>query len=262
MKRRRRSAAMSAEAARLREIFAEAARDVTSSPVPLAAVERAARRRRRRRAATVVGSAFALLVVPAAAVALRAGVGAGADAARVTGPPAGPRGTVRVVAPGERVRIASGIKVWLTEDGGHWNSPWSSAPLFRGVKGDGIDVGTPGVTLQEEGIGDNGYFVSGIYHGKEDAARVRIETTAGDVDGTALTLAGSPHWGVWYALVSPPKTRETRETRGTKAREVLRMSGMSGMPIKRQFHGGPTKRVTVTVYDSAGRVIATMEFAT
>ncbi|WP_329289224.1 hypothetical protein [Streptomyces sp. NBC_01455] len=252
MKRHRRSAAMAAEAGRLREIFAEAACDVTPSPVPLAAVERAARRRRRRRAATVAGAAFALLVVPAAAVALRAGFGAGADATRVTGPSATPRGTVRVVTPGERVRIASGIKVWLTEDGGHWNSPWSSAPLFRGVKDDGIDIGTPGVTLQEEGVGDNGYFVSGIYHGKGDAARVRIETTAGDVDGTALTLAGSPHWGVWYALVRPPKTQETPKTR-----EVL---GMPGLPMKRRFHGGPTKRVTV--YDSAGGVIATMEFAT
>ncbi|MET8407812.1 hypothetical protein ABZV34_06805 [Streptomyces sp. NPDC005195] len=242
---------MSAEAQRLREIFAEATCDVTPTPVPLAAVERAARRRRRRRAAAVVGFACASLMVPAAAVALRAG----ADTTRVTGPSAGPRGTVRVVTPGERVRIASGIKIWLTEDGGHWNSPWSTAPRFRGVKDDGIDIGTPGVTLQEEGACANGYFVSGMYHGKGDAARVRIETTAGDVDGTALTLAGSPHWGVWYAVVKSPKTQKTQETQETpKAQEV------PGTSMKRRVHDGPTRRVTV--YDSAGRVIATMEFAT
>ncbi|MFJ5270664.1 hypothetical protein [Streptomyces sp. NPDC088358] len=268
MNRHGRSARWSAEIERLREIFAEAACDVTPSPVPLAAVERAARRRRRRRAAAVAGSACALLVVPAAAVALRAGVGAGADATRVTGPSAGPRGTVRVVTPGERVRIASGIRIWLTEDGAHWTAPWSSAPRFRGVEGDGIDIRTPGITLQEEGDGDHGHFVSGIYHGKGDAARVRIETTAGDVDGTALTLAGSPHWGVWYALAKPPKPPKPPKTPKTpktpkplgspEARQE--MPWMSDMPTKRRFPGGPTKRVTV--YDSAGKVIATMEFAT
>ncbi|MCX4576363.1 hypothetical protein OHB41_24935 [Streptomyces sp. NBC_01571] len=257
MKRHSRSARWSAEVERLREIFAEAACDVTPSPVPLAAVERAARRRRR--AAAVAGSACALLMVPAAAVALRAGVGTGADATRVTGPSAGPRGSVRVVTPGERVRIASGIRIWLTEDGGHWTVPWSSAPRFRGVKDDGIGIRTPGVTLQEEGDGDHGHFVSGIYHGKGDAARVRIETTAGDVDGTALTLAGSPHWGVWYALVKHSKPRKTpKPLESPEAQQE--MSWTPGMPTKRRFPGGPTKRVTV--YDSAGKVIATMEFAT
>ncbi|MFG2476690.1 hypothetical protein [Streptomyces fagopyri] len=267
MNRHRRSADMPAEAERLRAMFADAACDVAPSPVPLAAVERAARQRRRRRAAAVLGSACALLVIPAAALALRAGGGAGADATRMTGLSAGPRGTVRVVAPGERVRVASGVKIWLTEDGGHWTSPWSSAPRFRGVGGDGTDLGTPGVTLQEGGAGDHGYFVSGVYHGRGDAARVRIETAAGDVDGTALTLAGSPHWGVWYALIKspkptkPPEPSEPSEPTGTpRAREASAMPEAPGTPTRRRFPGGPTKRVTV--YDSAGKVIATMECAT
>ncbi|QFZ75227.1 hypothetical protein GFH48_19910 [Streptomyces fagopyri] len=282
MSRHRRSADMPAGAERLREVFADAACDVAASPVPLAAVERAARQRGRRRAAIVLGSACALLVVPAVAVALRAGVGAGADATRSTGLSAGPRGSVRVVAPGERVRVASGVKIWLTEDGGHWTSPGNAAPRFRGVRAAGTDLGTPGVTVQEERAGDYGYFVSGVYHGRGDAARVRIETAAGDVDGTALTLAGSPHWGVWYALVKPTDPtdpmkpirpiRPIRPTnapeppapaekpRAWKVSEMPEAQGMRGTLAKRRFSDGLTKRVTV--YDSAGKVIATMEYAT
>ncbi|MEU1528232.1 hypothetical protein [Streptomyces fagopyri] len=282
MSRHRRAAGMPAGTERLREVFAEAARDVTPSPAPLAAVERAARRRRRRRAATVLGSGCALLVVPAAAVALRAGVGAGADAARSTGPPTAPRGSVRVVAPGERVRVASGVKIWLTEDGGHWSSPRNAAPRFRGAGAAGTDLGTPGVSVQEEGAGDYGYFVSGVYRGRGDAARVRIETAVGDVDGTALTLAGSPHWGVWYALIKPTKSTRpmkqmermnriepaqaprspepTEKPRAWKVSEMPEAQGMRGTPTKRRFSDGLTKRVTV--YDSAGKVIATMEYTT
>lgn len=288
MSRHRRAAGMPAGTERLREVFADAARDVTPSPVPLAAVERAARRRRRRRAATVLGSVCALLVVPAVAVALRAGVGAGADAARSTGPSTGPRGSVRVVAPGERVRVASGVKIWLTEDGGHWTSPRNAAPRFRGAGAARTDLGTPGVTVQEEGAGDYGYFVSGVYRGRGDAARVRIETAVGDVDGTALTLAGSPHWGVWYALIKPttstkpmkpmkqmkqmepmnrtepaeaPRSPEPTEKPGAwEVSEMPEAQGMRGTPTKRRFSDGLTKRVTV--YDSAGKVIATTEYAT
>lgn len=228
MKRHRKFPHPSAEAERLHEVFTEAAYDVTPSAVPLAAIERAGRQRSRRRTATVAGSACALLVVPLAVVALREAVSPGDE--RVTSPSGVPMATVRVVTAGERVEVAPGIKIWLTEDGKHWSSPAGPGPRFSSVKDGAIDLSAPGVTVQQEGAGDLGYFLSGVYHSRGDAARVEIKTTAGEVVGTALTLAGSPHWGVWYAMVSAPK------------------SVAPGTPV------GVTRRVTV--YDSAGGVIA------
>ncbi|MFF7883506.1 hypothetical protein ACH40F_22310 [Streptomyces sp. NPDC020794] len=227
MKRHRKFPRPSAESEPLREVFAEAAYDVTPSAVPLAAIERAGRRRRRRRTAAVAGSACALLVVPLAVVALREAVSPESGDGRVASPSALPMATVRVVTAGERVEVAHGIKIWLTEDGAHWSSPADSGPLFSSVK-DGADE--PGVTVQQEGAGDWGYFLSGVYRGKREAARVEIETTAGQVAGTALTLAGGPHWGVWYAMVSAPKPVAP------------------GRPVD------VTRRVTV--YDAAGGVTA------
>ncbi|MFE2964856.1 hypothetical protein ACFXKC_14525 [Streptomyces sp. NPDC059340] len=227
MKRHRKFPRPSAESEPLREVFAEAAYDVTPSAVPLAAIERAGRRRRRRRTAAVAGSACALLVVPLAVVALREAVSPESGDGRVASPSGLPMATVRVVTAGERVEVAHGIKIWLTEDGAHWSSPADSGPLFSSVK-DGADE--PGVTVQQEGAGDWGYFLSGVYRGKREAARVEIETTAGQVAGTALTLAGGPHWGVWYAMVSAPKPVTP------------------GRPVD------VTRRVTV--YDAAGGVTA------
>jgi hypothetical protein len=227
MKRHRKFPRPSAESEALREVFAEAAYDVTPSAVPLAAIERAGRQRRRRRTAAVAGSACALLVLPLAVVALRGAVSPESGDGQVTSPAGLPMATVRVVTAGERVEVAHGIKIWLTEDGAHWSSPADSGPLFSSVK-DGADE--PGVTVQQEGAGDWGYFLSGVYRGKREAARVEIETTAGQVAGTALTLAGGPHWGVWYAMVSAPKPVAP------------------GRPVD------VTRRVTV--YDSAGGVTA------
>jgi hypothetical protein len=173
------------------------------------------------------GSACALLVVPLAVVALREAVSPETGDGRVTSPSGLPMATVRVVTAGERVEVAHGIKIWLTEDGAHWSTAAGSGPLFSSVK-DGADE--PGVTVQQEGAGDWGYFLSGVYRGKREAARVEIETTEGQVAGTALTLAGGPHWGVWYAMVSAPKPVAP------------------GRPVD------VTRRVTV--YDSAGGVTA------
>lgn len=77
MNRHRKSPRPSVEAERLREVFGEAAYDITPSAVPLTAIERAGRLRKRRRTATVVGSACALLVLPVAVVALREVVASG-----------------------------------------------------------------------------------------------------------------------------------------------------------------------------------------
>lgn len=61
------------------------------------------------------------------------------------------KGTVRVVTPGERVEVRSGIKIWLTEDGGHWISPSTVGSLFVSVKNGKVDLSEPGVSVQQEG---------------------------------------------------------------------------------------------------------------
>jgi hypothetical protein len=233
-----------AEADRLREVFAEAAYDVTPSAVPLAAIEREGRRRRRRRGSAVLGAACGVLVVPLAVVVLRDGTAAGpgewvkppaASAGTPSPSPSVPAGRVRVVTPGERVQVAPGIKIWLTEDGKHWLEPGAPGAQFRSVSDGNLDMSRPGVSLQESGQ-DGSYFLSGIFHGRGEPARVEVETTAGEGNGTALTLAGRPGWGVWYLRTKVPDS-------------VTSASGVTGV----------TKRVTV--YDSAGGVIANQEFA-
>jgi hypothetical protein len=238
------------EAGLMREMFAEAAYDVTPSAIPLAAIEREGRRRRSRRRATVLGAACGVLLVPLAVVVLRGGTSpadTGTDVSSsptVTGDassptPSVPAGEVRVVTPGERVQVAPGIRIWLTQDGKHWTEPGAPEPQFRSVTDGNLDMGVPGVTLQESGDGDT-YFLSGIYYGgSADAARVRIETSAGHVNGTVLRLAGRQKWGVWYVMV---KARGTSSTTRSPAASTA----------------GFTERVTV--YDSAGGVIVSQEF--
>ncbi|MFC7258803.1 hypothetical protein [Streptomyces lutosisoli] len=236
-----------AEAERLREVFTEAAYDVTPSAVPLASIEREGRRRVRRRRTAVLGAACGALLVPlAVVVVLRDGAASGpgehvrppAASAGSTSPspsaPA-PAGKVRVVTPGERVRVAPGTKIWLTEDGKHWLEPGAPGAQFRSVTDGNLDMSSPGVSLQQSGDG-NSYFLSGIFHGTGEPARVEVKTAAGDRAGTALTLAGKPGWGVWYLVMKVPDSV-------TSADSVL----------------GITRRVTV--YDSAGGVIASQEFA-
>ena len=240
------------EAVLVREVFAEAAYDVTPSAVPLAAIEREGRRRRSRRRATVLGSACGVLLVPLAVVGLRGGDGdgggAGETGTRVTASPAETgdaspspsvaAGKVRVVTPGERVQVAPGTKIWLTEDGKHWTEPDTPGPQFRSVTDGNLDTSEPGISLQESGQGGM-YFLSGIYYGgSADAARVQIKTAAGDVDGTVLRLAGRHKWGVYYAMVK-------------QGAMPTPTSSADAMP---DF----TERVTV--YDSTGGVVASQDF--
>ncbi|MEV7345196.1 hypothetical protein [Streptomyces sp. NPDC093544] len=233
----------------LREAFAEAALDVTPSVVPIAAIERAGRRRRRRRTAAVLGAACGVLLLPLAVVALRTDLSLGqGESERVTPPAAsaGPTpspslsmayaGKVRIVTPGERVEVSPGIEIWLTEDGKHWSEP-DQPTLFRSVSDGNLDLSAPGVSVQESAH-DGVSFLSGIFHGPGEPARVEVETVTGDLDGTALTLAGEPGWGVWYAEVKVPESQ----------------TPPSDSP------SGVTERVTV--YDSAGGVIASQESAT
>ncbi|MFE9765359.1 hypothetical protein ACFYPC_12650 [Streptomyces sp. NPDC005808] len=231
----------------LREAFAEAALDVTPSAVPIAAIERAGRRRKRHRRAAVLGAACGVLLLPLAVVVLREDVASGqGESERVTPPAAsaGPTpspsvahaGKVRIVTPGERVEVSPGTEIWLTEDGKHWSEP-DRPTQFRSVSDGNLDLSSPGVSVQESGH-DDVYFLSGIFHGAGEPARVEVRTVAGDIDGTALTLAGEPGWGVWYAEVQVPESRTPSSDSLTGVTE------------------------SVTVYDSAGGVLASQELAT
>lgn len=244
------------EAGLVREAFSEAAYDVTPSAIPLAAIEREGRRRRRRRS-TVLGAACGVLLVPLAVVVLRGGEGDGGgpaeegtrvssspaqtqDASPSPSAPSTPPGKLRVVEPGERVQVAPGTRIWLTQDGKHWTEPDAPGAQFRSVSDGNLDMSEPGVSLQETSGGGT-HFLSGIYYGGADAARVRIETRAGDVNGTVLRLSGKQKWGVWYAWV---KERDTP-------------SPTSSSPVR----SSATFTEGVTVYDSAGAVIASQDFS-
>ncbi|MFD6294859.1 hypothetical protein ACFWFU_08645 [Streptomyces sp. NPDC060235] len=121
--------------------------------------------------------------------------------------PAAKAPTARIVAPGQRVRVSDGSRIWLTQEGKHWTTPDDPDPRFRSVVDGNIDLGTPGVSLQAEGLGGH-YLLSGLYYGDTGtASRVTVRTTAGTVHGRLLELGGSPGWGVWYATVDLPADR-------------------------------------------------------
>ncbi|WP_225831968.1 hypothetical protein [Streptomyces sp. NK08204] len=135
----------------------------------------------------------------AAATAAKAGAPTSARAAK----PAAP---VRVVAPGERVQVMPQVQLWLTEDGKHWSTP-TQADQFRSTADGNLDMSHPDVSLQAEPV-QGRYFLSGICHGKGDAAGVKVVTDKGTVTGHIVRLAGQPGWGAWYAtspLPSGPK---------------------------------------------------------
>ncbi|AVH57563.1 MULTISPECIES: hypothetical protein [Streptomyces] len=233
-----------AEAERLREAFARAAYEISPSAVPLAAIEREGSARRRRRRTAVLGAACGALLVPLAVVVLRDGASAGpsdhvkppvASAATTSPSPSVPAGKVRVVTPGERVQAAPGFTIWLTEDGKHWLEPGAPGTQFRSVTDGNLDLTRPGVSLQQSGDDDR-YFLSGIFHGKGEPARVEVRTVAGDFNGTALTLAGRPGWGVWYLVAKLPESATSANT----------MTGVTE---------------SITVYDAKGGVIADEDFS-
>ncbi|MGW2417798.1 sigma factor-like helix-turn-helix DNA-binding protein [Streptomyces sp. NPDC001709] len=212
---------------RLREAYAAAAGDVVPPPVPLDAVMERGRVRRRRRVAVVAGGCAVVLVAGGfVAVGLVGGAGSGSPSRTVAGREAG---SVRIVAPGERVQAAPGVEMWLTADGSHWSTPEQSNQ-FRGL--DAYPRHTPGVSLQAEPLKDR-YFLSGLYYGVTgDPGRVELSTGHGKVAAHVLTLAGSPGWGVWYAS-TPLSARDTK---------TLIVEGMGGDGVR--------------VYDAAGAVVA------
>ncbi|MCX5233097.1 hypothetical protein [Streptomyces sp. NBC_00233] len=223
---------------RLREVFADAAYDITPSPVPLAAIEKAGRARRRRRTAGLtVGCGLLLtpLAITAAHIAtpVQTHIAAPVQTHTAARPAATiPSGSVRVVAPGERVQAAPGVKLWLTADGKHWSTPGMPEGRFRSAV-DG-NMGGQGASMQQEPAGEN-YFMSGIYIGWGDAARVRVVTKDGTITGTVVKLAGKPGWGAWYAT--------------SKRSELAHLNPSD----KKQPHSFVR---SVTVYDTAGHIVA------
>ncbi|MFS8200319.1 sigma factor-like helix-turn-helix DNA-binding protein [Streptomyces sp. CWNU-52B] len=201
-------------------------------PVPVAAVEAAGRIRRgqRRRTAALVTSVGALVLVPLVVGAVRGtDSGSGADPTPVA------RTAVRVVTPGERVAAASGVQFWLTKDGTHWSAP-GQPNLFRDEGGTGED-GTEedeaekgaGLTLHADLTSGKRIFLSGVHRGTSEATRVELGTPDGTFTARVLTLAGSPGWSAWYV-----------DTQLTGRAQALR-------------------DLTVTAYDSAGKLLARTE---
>ncbi|MFH0176608.1 hypothetical protein ACIA6D_30485 [Streptomyces cacaoi] len=160
---------------------------------------------------TAAAVAATLVGVPTMAFAFGPTEVSAASAHSVAATKAKPASTVRVVAPGERVQAAPKVQLWLTKDGKHWSSP-TQANQFRSIVDGNLDMSRPGVSLQSEPI-DGQYFLSGIYHGKGDAATVTIVTDQGKTTGTIVRLAGQPGWGAWYAtakLPTGPKNKDPK----------------------------------------------------
>ncbi|MER7924287.1 sigma factor-like helix-turn-helix DNA-binding protein [Streptomyces sp. NPDC096057] len=239
---------------RLREAagVARLAAEEGAFDVPLDVVRRRGRALRRRRSCVVVGVCAAVLV-PAVVVGAGRFAGAGSGGGAESGAVGVALSPIRVVAPGERVDAVPGVRVWLTADGEHWSTPQGSSQ-FQGlndagyrdsywdkVKGgreggaeSGAEVvggsGKSGVSVRLDPV-HNSYFLSGLYRGlSADPARVEVSVDDRRITGTVLTLAGGPGWGVWYAR-SPLSLTEAK-------------TSLAG--------GGPT----VTVYDTAGKVVA------
>ncbi|MFG3660929.1 hypothetical protein [Streptomyces sp. NPDC047706] len=103
------------------------------------------------------------------------------------------------MAPGERVEAGAGVELWLTGEGKHWSTP-EMDHQFQTVGDADAEPRQPHVGLRTELLGD-GYFLSGMYQGTDDAARVVVDTSDGKVTASAVRLAGKPGWGVWFTEV-------------------------------------------------------------
>ncbi|QXE33539.1 hypothetical protein KQY30_03780 [Streptomyces sp. GMY02] len=202
-------------------------------------------------AATVTA---AVLAVPAGAYALTPGNASPAPSAAAPSTGAAPSigaaksrtaSSVRVVAPGERVKAAPDVLLWLTEDGKHWSTP--EGEQFRSVTDGNLDLSSPGVSRQSEPVGDR-YLHSGVYYGTRDAARVEITTRTGrTVRASMVELAGKPGWGAWYTTTELPSAPAVFGPEGAGI-------GDAGESTDR-----PVDFIrSVTLYDTAGRVLATL----
>ncbi|MCX5233030.1 hypothetical protein [Streptomyces sp. NBC_00233] len=133
-----------------------------------------------------------------------------------------------VVAPGEKVVIAAGVKLWLTKDGKVCFQSLKSHPICNDAAG--RKPGAVPVLLDE----DEGQraIIGGIFTGQGTPARMKAHTLNGAYDGTVVTLAGTPGWGAWYADAG-----------------ITKGSPVNDMPPQSFLR-------SVAVYDTAGKTIA------
>ncbi|UQS31302.1 hypothetical protein J5J01_06425 [Streptomyces fradiae] len=251
---------------RLRAALAEAAHEVAPAPVPLAAIAREGRTRRRRRA-TALASGCALAVAAVTLTLVQGLSPAGQSvparppvpvqqppAPSPPSPPAPPR-PPRTVAPGERVAAGGGWTVWLTDDGKHWSGP-DGYENSRSVTDGNVDADRPGITHQAQGDA-RGTFHSGLYYGTTDAARMEITGANGrKTTATLLRLPGEPAWGVWYASTPPTPTTSPGTTTGTT--DSGTGAGTTTSSSDNTDTTGTWPEDRVTLYDTTGRIIATL----
>ncbi|MFB7269994.1 hypothetical protein [Streptomyces sp. NPDC056244] len=235
----------------LRAALADTANAVTPSPVPLAAIERSGRARRRRGNAALVAAGCGLLLGPLAVVLVRSApppdpVPPPVPVLTAPPTPSPAPAPARVVRPGERVKAAPGVEVWLTGEGKHWSTP--DGEQFRSVIDGNLNLSTPDVSRQSEPAGDS-YFHSGLYYGTRDAVRVEITTATGRVmRAELLELAGRPGWGVWYATTEPPPDTADLGAEG--------MGAGAGTGGNADAPADFIRRVTL--YDATGEVLAAL----
>ncbi|MFF6979232.1 sigma factor-like helix-turn-helix DNA-binding protein [Streptomyces sp. NPDC008343] len=220
------------EPVRLRERYARAVEDLVPSEVPLAGLQTQGRLRRRRRLAVTSTACVALLMPVTVALLSVDRIGGGAQ----DGVP-GARGErsatspVRVVAPGERVTVGPGVRVWLTADGGHWSVPDALPQDDNHLPVDGPG-GAATVSARADTV-QGGFLLSGLFRNlRGEPGRVEVRTGDGTTTAKVLVLAGSPGWGVWYAPAPLP-----------------------GQDMKTLLSLGGDERI-VTVYDTSGKVAA------
>jgi hypothetical protein len=170
---------------------------------------------------------------PAGSSTVAAGAHASAAGHVTTAAHAAASRPARVVASGERVRVAPQVELWLTKEGKYWSSPVAGTE-FRSVTDGNIDRSRLSVTAQVEQTGGSSYL-SGVYTGTDRAAGVVITTDSGTIQGTVVRLAGRPGWGAWYAT-------------STKSLTTLSHGGRRTNHVR-----------SVTVHDASGRTLATLD---
>lgn len=224
------------ETERLREVFRQAAYDLTPPPLPLAAIERAGRARRRRRVAGLA-SVTGLLVASATVTALGLGTSrlslspggrtqTGTVSAAAAGRPGAADPLVRVVAPDERVTVSPGLTMWLTQAGMYASNPAAVTEFIPRIGGTAVR----GVSARSQDISGD-WFVYGVCFGHGAPAKVRLRLTDGTVlPGHVLKLAGAIGWGAFY----------------------FDYASVSAAPVPRDAAG----LIVITAYDATGGVIA------
>ncbi|MFF5477140.1 sigma factor-like helix-turn-helix DNA-binding protein [Streptomyces sp. NPDC012935] len=221
------------EPVRLREMYARAVEDLVPSEVPLADLRTQGRARRRRRLAVTSTACVALLTPVTVALLSVDQIGGGArdgvSGARGQHATTSP---IRVVAPGERVTVGPGVRVWLTADGGHWSVPDALPQDDNHLPVDDPGGAAAAVSVRADTV-QGGFLLSGLFRGlRGEPSHVEVRTGDGNTTAKVLVLAGSPGWGVWYAPVPLP-----------------------GEDMKALLSLGGDQRI-VTVFDASGKVAA------